>query len=536
MGRAACPERRDGLLHSRLLKITFMQSFRTAVTGLCCFVLIGCATLPTGFEKSESFAYPPATNPTLEHETGAGPGESGYYLLDNGLDAFVARAVLAERAVSGIDAQYYLFHNDLTGALFINQLLKAAERGVRVRLLVDDMGAEGREQMAAVFDSHPNVEVRIFNPFSRSAPRTTQYVTGFGRVTRRMHNKTFTVDNQVSILGGRNIGDEYFDADLDLVFSDLDIMVTGGLVPSISRSFDLYWNHELAYPVSVLNSTPITSELIHSSRKKLADFVREQQDSGYLQALRNSDLARQIRGQKVNISRGKAEVVYDHPEKIRTGRDGERYHLAPALRGYFRSVNEELIIISPYFVPGKRGTALLRDLRRRGVRVRVLTNSLAATDVAIVHAGYARYRKRLLRAGVEIYETDKKARATLRGSSGLRGYSKASLHTKSFVFDRKHVFVGSLNLDPRSLQENTEIGVLLDSTEAARSMIGWFEEYVRNEAFEVSLVKDDRGYDQLRWSRTIDGEQQSWRTEPHASFWLRAVIGLARILPLESQL
>lgn len=499
-------------------------------------MVVGCATLPTDFERTQSFAYTAAPNPILQAEIEAHPGESGYYLLDNGLDAFVARAVLAETAVRSIDAQYYLFHNDLTGALFVNQLLKAAERGVRVRVLIDDMGTEGRDQMGAVFDSHPNVQVRIFNPFSRSAPRATQYVTGFGKVTRRMHNKTFTVDNQISILGGRNIGNEYFDADGNLVFSDLDAMVLGPLVPDISRSFDLYWNHELAYPVSVLNSQPITTELVASSRENLATFVSEQRGSGYFKALHQSDLAQRIRSNNVKISWGEAKVIYDHPEKIQTGQNNEKYHLAPALRDYFRNVKEELVIISPYFVPGKPGTTLLRELQQRGVRVRIVTNSLAATDVAVVHAGYARYRKRLLRAGVEIHEADKKARATLRGSSGLRGSSKASLHTKSFIFDRKHVFIGSLNLDPRSLKENTEIGLLLDSTAAAQSMIEWFEAYTQNEAFAVSLVKDDRGYDQLRWSQMVDGELQSWSAEPHSSFWLRFVIGMARWLPLESQL
>ena len=503
-------------------------------------ILGGCATLPTGFERTESYAIAPSTDSIVDAQAqrkiDAYAGKSGYYLLDDGLDAFVARAILAERAVHSIDAQYYLFHNDLTGALFTDLLLKAAERGVRVRLLIDDIAADGLDQMAALLDNHRNVEVRTFNPFSRSAPRATQYVTGFGAVTRRMHNKTFTVDNQVSIVGGRNIGNEYFDATHDLVFSDLDVMVVGPLVPEISRSFDLYWNHELAYPVSVLNRNPVTEESIAAGRGKLFDRVSGDRSSDYLEALRESDLARRIRSNNVEMIWGNARVIYDHPEKILADQDEEIYHLAPDLREYFRKVKDELIIISPYFVPGKPGAALLEDLEARGVRVRIVTNSLAATDVAVVHAGYMRYRKRLLRAGVEIHEADKDARATLRGSSGLRGSSKASLHTKSFIFDRKHVFIGSLNLDPRSIRENTEIGLILDSTDAAREMIDWFERYTQNAAFKLSLVKDERGYDQLRWDRLVDGVPKTWKTEPHASFWLRAVIGLMRWLPIESQL
>jgi putative cardiolipin synthase len=472
----------------------------------------------------------------FERKLDAHPGKSGYYLLDNGLDAFVARAVLANRAARSIDAQYYLYHDDLTGKLFTDLLLKAANRGVRVRLLVDDMGAEGRDRMAAMFDSHPSVEVRIFNPFSRSAPRATQYVTGFGKVTRRMHNKTFTVDNQISIVGGRNIGDEYFDAGHDLVFSDLDAMVVGPLVPEISRSFDLYWNHELSYPVTVLNGRQVTMDMVRAGRAAIAVFADEQRDSGYLRALEQSELARRIREGNVELYWGDAKVVYDHPEKILTRQDNDAYHLAPALREHFTTVQDELVIISPYFVPGRRGSALLEDLAARGVRVRVLTNSLAATDVAVVHAGYARYRRRLLRAGVEIYEADKKARATLRGSSGLRGYSKASLHTKSFIFDRKHVFIGSLNLDPRSLRENTEIGLLLDSSGVVSDMLEWFDDYTRTRSFELTLVKNERGFDQLNWTRASEGNSKVWITEPHSSFWLRLSIGLMRWLPVESQL
>lgn len=521
-----------------------MPVFRSRVLLLSVFLAYlssaGCATLPRDFERTWSQAYPPAADSIVDEgfkrKLDAHPGESGYYLLDNGLDAFVARAVLASRATRGIDAQYYLYHNDLTGGLFTDLLLKAANRGVRVRLLVDDMGAEGRDRMAAVFDSHPNVEVRVFNPFSRSAPRVTQYVTGFGKVTRRMHNKTFTVDNQISILGGRNIGDEYFDAGHDLVFSDLDALVVGPLVPDISRSFDLYWNHELSYPISVLNTKKVSPELMRSARDQLASFVEEQRDSEYLKALRDSEFAREIRNSSVELYWGQARVVYDHPEKLLTKQDNEAYHLAPALREYFRNVRKELIIISPYFVPGKRGAALFEDLADRGVRVRVLTNSLAATDVAVVHAGYARYRRRLLRAGVEIYEADKKARAAPHSKEGLKGYSKASLHTKSFIFDRKHVFIGSLNLDPRSLRENTEIGLMLDSTGVANDMLEWFDRFTREQSFEVSLGRNDRGFEQLNWVRSYGSDAKRWITEPHSSLWQRISVGLLRLLPVESQL
>lgn len=510
--------------------------------GAAVFALLaaGCATLPDGFDKPASHAGQwddgTVVGARVQEEIAAHPGLSGYALLNNGVDAFVARAVLAERAVHTIDAQYYLFHGDLTGTLFVHQLLKAADRGVRVRLLVDDMGAEGRDLAAALLDSHPGIEVRIFNPFSRESPRAAQYVTGFGKVTRRMHNKTFTVDNQVSIVGGRNIGDEYFDAAHDLAFSDLDAVVVGPLVPAVSRSFDLYWNHELAYPIAALNRQPVTAALAAERRDLLEQFVTDQLDSAYLRALRESDFASRIRSGRVELHWGDAEVVSDHPQKLLVDQKDSRYHLSPQLKPYFENVKQELVIVSPYFVPGRPGTALLKELKRRGVRVRIVTNSLAATDVTVVHAGYMRYRKTLLRSGIEIYEASSESRATLRRSSGVRGSSKASLHTKSFVFDRRHVFIGSLNLDPRSLSENTEIGLILDSQDVAEEMIDWFEEFTRRSAFSVDLVQDDRGFDKLLWRGTDRGDSAVWRHDPHTSFWLRFGVGLMSLLPIESQL
>lgn len=215
-----------------------------------------CANPPEDFDRPKSYALSETENTALgkefAEEAAAHPGKSGFHLLSNGLDAFVARAVSSRYAERSIDVQYYLYHDDLLGRLISDLLLKASDRGVRVRLLVDDMGLAGRDLGAAVLDSHPNIAVRIFNPFSRNVGRTSQFLTRLGSVTRRMHNKLFTVDNQVAILGGRNIGNEYFEADSDLAFSDLDVMAIGPVVKEVSSVFDRYWNSELAYPTSVL--------------------------------------------------------------------------------------------------------------------------------------------------------------------------------------------------------------------------------------------------------------------------------------------
>jgi len=501
----------------------------------------GCATLPEDFEKPESYAYKDTDDTSFgkarRDERGAHPGKSGFLLLGNGLDAFVARALLAHYAERSIDAQYYLFHNDLVGALFVDQLLKAADRGVRVRLLIDDMDMGGRDLGAAVADSHPNMEVRFFNPFSRNVGRTSQFVTRMGSVTRRMHNKSFTVDNQVTVVGGRNIGNEYFEADPDLAFADLDVLAIGPVVKEVSSSFDLYWNSELAYPATVLKGEPPTPEEIEQKRQQLNDLVAKQVDSAYMQALRNSDLASKIRRNQVRYNWGDAVVIYDEPEKLLHSFDKIEYHLSPLIAPYFIGVQEELIIFSPYFVPGKRGTAFLSQLSQRGVRVRIFTNSLSSNDVGIVHAGYGKYRKALLRAGVELYEMNKKlSRKQRKEKKGKTGSSKASLHAKSFVFDRKEVFIGSLNLDPRAIVHNTEIGIVLTSEEIANFMGEMFDQNIERVAFRLELVKNENGTEKIIWHGMVDGETKTFDVDPYTSFWRRFGIGFMSILPIESQL
>jgi putative cardiolipin synthase len=501
----------------------------------------GCATLPEGFEKPESYAYTDTDDTRMgkarRDEINAHPGQSGFLLLGNGLDAFLARAILAKNAERSIDAQYYLYQDDLIGRLFTDLLLKAANRGVRVRVLVDDMDREGRDLGSAVADSHPNMEVRIFNPFSRKTSRIIQFATRSGSVTRRMHNKSFTVDNQVTILGGRNIGDEYFEADPDLAFSDLDVLAIGPVVKEVSASFDKYWNDELAYPATALRGKEPTPQEIELKHQQLYEFIVQHRDSAYVQSLEKSDLANTIRRGQVRYDWGEADVIYDQPEKLQHDFDETQYHLAPKLAPYFEGVTQELIIFSPYFVPGKSGTAFLRQLCERGVRVRIITNSLASNDVAIVHSGYSKYRKDMLRAGVELYEMNKKlSKQQRRKKKGRGGSSKASLHAKSFVFDRKHVFIGSLNLDPRAIHHNTEIGVVVASKEIANELAERFDQNIEKEAFRLELRKDRDGNDKIVWHGLNDGKQEVFNVEPHTSFWQRLGIGFLSILPIESQL
>jgi putative cardiolipin synthase len=501
----------------------------------------GCATLPENVDRPVSYALTDtedtAWGKSRQDERAANSGKSGFILLENGLDAFVARALMAEFAERSIDVQYYLYHNDLTGRLLTHQLLKAADRGVRVRLLVDDMGLAGRDLGSAVLDSHPNIEVRIFNPFSRNVGRLSQFVTRLGSVTRRMHNKSFTVDNQATILGGRNIGNEYFEADPDIAFADLDVLLIGPVVEDVSASFDDYWNNDLAYPINILVKKSPTREEIKDKKQKLNEFIAQQQDSTYIQALQNSDLARDLRQQSVILHWGKAEAVFDMPEKILDDRTKSDIHLTAQIKHYGDRIEKELIILSPYFVPGKKGVESLVKLKKKGVAIRILTNSLASTDVGVVHAGYAKYRKDLLRADIEIYELNKKiSKKQRKEKKGQEGSSKASLHAKTFVLDRKWVFIGSLNLDPRSVYENTEIGVVITSPKVARYMAEQFDKNIDKAAFRLELHTDEDGYRSMLWHGYENEEKRIYTVDPYTGFWRRTGVWFMGLLPIESQL
>jgi putative cardiolipin synthase len=502
----------------------------------------GCASLPNNDNRESSYALTDTDDTTFGQLTAKrikteGQGQDGFLLLKSGLDAFVARAILTHHAERSIDLQYYLYHSDLVGYLFLDLLVKAADRGVRVRMLIDDMDLEGRDAGLIAVDSHPNIELRVFNPFDRDLGRIPQYVSGFGSVTRRMHNKSFTVDNQVTIVGGRNIGNEYFDADPTLEFSDLDVMAIGGVVNEVSRSFDLYWNSDLSFPATTLIDERPPEEEIREMYKDLTEYAEQQKDSDYMNALQNSNLANRMREKNVEYIYGDAVVVYDLPEKISSDRDASELHLMTQLEPHFETIKNELIIFSPYFVPGKEGVEFFKSLTDRGVRVKILTNSLASNDVSIVHAGYSKYRKALLRAGVELYEMDKKlTRKQRKEKKGAGGSSKASLHAKSFVLDREKVFIGSLNLDPRSFYENSEIGVVIKSTEMAAGMAERFDDGIESASFRLELVTDEDDNEYILWHGFEDGEKVTFEHDPYASIWRRMGVGFMRIMPIESQL
>ncbi len=505
-------------------------------------LLAGCAVLPDNSHRPLSTALDGRDTP-LWRDWRADPrsadGRSAFYLLGNGLDAFVARAALVRRATRSIDLQYYMIHDDHVGTLLLHELLEAADRGVRVRILLDDIDEGHRDRRVAVLDLHPNIEVRIFNPFGRNVARVWQYVTGFGRQTRRAHNKSFTVDNMATIVGGRNIGDEYFERDPELAFQDLDVLGVGPVAWSVSKAFDAYWNHELAYPVRRLVKGDLDSEAYLEARRWFLARVKSLSDSAYLERLRHSDLAERLREGRLDFHWAHARVYADSPDKLLRPVTETEGNLMRALLPYLEGARRELIVISPYFVPGRAGVAFFRRLRARGVAVHVLTNSLASTDVSIVHAGYARYRPALLRMGVTLWELDRiTSRAERKAmSEGYTGKSKSSLHAKAFVVDRELLFIGSLNLDPRSVVQNTEIGVVIESPALALEVAEAFDQEVPVEAFRLELVTEGEwAQERIRWVKIRNGRRVIYQSEPHAGFWRRLGILFMMALPIESQI
>ncbi len=470
----------------------------------------------------------------FEEARAANPGLNGILELPHGRDAFAARAALAREAERTIDTQYYMWHQDTVGTLLIHELVKAADRGVRVRMLIDDMyGSDGEDTWRAI-DAHPNIEVRLFAPYSRRQLKYLQFVTRFKDVNARMHTKTFTVDNQASVVGGRNIGDEYFDADPKLAFADNDMMFCGPAVETVSAEFNDYWNSDYAYPVSLL-LTPGSEEDLRSLRQQAGDFFAASSTSTYLQAVNDGPLAKGIREGTVALHWGNGTIVHDSWRKRDQSYPGWRDDLLiTSLEPHIVSATEELILISPYFVPGDDDVAMLCKLAESGVSVRVLTNSLASNDVAAVHAGYSKHRKALLRCGVELYELDELLRTKERRVFvWLPDVGKSSLHAKTMVFDRKKMFVGSFNYDQRSLYLNTEIGMVFEQSEVATLAATKLRNDIGRFAFRLELATDARGGESLRWHGTKDGKPVTYDTEPYVGAGTKAAVAFLRLVPID---
>lgn len=454
--------------------------------------------------------------------TMAHPGLAGIHALADGRDAFAARAVLAQAADRSLDVQYYIWRNDTTGRLMFDALRAAAERGVRVRLLLDDNNTAGLDASLAALDAHPMIEVRLFNPNGIRAVRAVGMAADFMRLNRRMHNKSFTADNQVTIIGGRNVGDEYFGAAGEISFADLDVIAAGPVVRAVSDDFDLYWNSPSAYPLVLLAPDAAAAPALKPDAEAQA----------YIEAIKRSAFLEQLVEGSLPLEWARARFVSDDPAKV-MGTAAPEANIAFKLRDILGEPQRSLDLVSPYFVPGKEGTAAFVDLAKKGTRTRILTNSLEATDVAAVHAGYAKWRKPLLESGVTLYElrreaTDEPTRDKRGSGSGI-GSSDASLHAKTFGVDGKRVFVGSFNFDQRSIHLNTEMGMVIDSPALARRLTETLDRTLPTRAYEVKL--DDRG--SVIWLERRGDQVIRHEKEPGTSWFKRAAVKALSWLPID---
>ncbi|WP_300421015.1 phospholipase D family protein, partial [uncultured Pseudoalteromonas sp.] len=484
--------------------------------SLFCAVLIlitaGCAQLPSRESIQPSYAIAADTPSTIGDAVGNNhPGLSGFYPLADGVDAFVARLALIDSAEHTIDVQYYLYHRQQTTILFTAFLLKAADRGVRIRLLLDDLSQADSELDLAALAVHPNIEVRLFNPFPNRRFRALGFITNFRQLSRRMHNKSFIVDNRIFITGGRNIGNAYFSAEDHSEFIDLDVMSVGEIVPNASKAFDLYWNHQLSYPVEDLHGKRDEQSLIDIT-KTLSSYVEQNRQSNYVQQLHESEFVKRLLDDEITFDWQTSELFFDHPDKVLNDVREKSSNMSPRLLKRLGQPQQRVIIISPYFIPKEQGVKLLTNWVRKGVNVTVLTNSLAATDVSAVHAGYKKYRKDLISGGVKLWELKPSDLMAVKRKAGRKvtGSSQASLHAKTMTFDDEKIFVGTMNLDPRSLDLNTEMGVLIESEKLSRFLAHWVDTQMPEYAWKVELKDND-----LVWLDTVSNEQ--FDEEPQTS-------------------
>ena len=456
------------------------------------------------------------------------PGQSGFAIVRYGRPAFTDRVAMADLAEKSLDVQYYIWEADPTGRILAERLVRAADRGVRVRVLLDDINLAGRDGRIAALDAHPNIHIKLFNPFANRRFRGIDFITDLGRVNHRMHNKVMVMDNAIALVGGRNVGAHYFEAHDKSNFRDLDIIGIGPIVREVSDVFDHFWNGPWSVPIANIVERPFDEG---DHLEAIADIRKQIEADNYPFPL-NLDVAELLEELEDAIDDmvwAKGEIVWDDPAAIYEGRRSGKMN--EALYERLASLEQELLIESAYFVPRRRGVDAARELKERGVKVRVLTNSLAANDVLAAHAGYSKFRRDLVGAGVELYE--------LRPDPGpiqkkvVSAESQAALHTKAIVFDRKDVFIGSFNLDPRSAQINTEAGLYVESPEIARQVIDYMDEGVSpHNAYRV-LVDDDR---KLRWMIDVDGERISYAKDPNSTWFQRLIAAFIRLLPVEQQL
>ncbi|SHE72177.1 Phosphatidylserine/phosphatidylglycerophosphate/cardiolipin synthase [Microbulbifer donghaiensis] len=491
-------------------------------------------------DRSKSSALPPAVATRLAKAFGSAANghhaaRSGFHLLHENLSALAGRAVLIDESAVSVDLQYYIYRDDTSGRILTQKLLDAADRGVRIRLLADDLGTRLNNPWITALDSHPAIEVRIFNPIGghSGVRRRLDQLLSFGRINHRMHNKLFIADGIAMITGGRNLADGYFTS-ADIEFIDVDALAIGAVVSDATKTFDEYWNSALAVSVCNLITTEGATHTLPELRAHLRRKNREEQDSEFFRAVEESALASDLAAGKVPFHWGPATLYADPPAKA-IDRESLPVSEFPGyrLKQVVQKTQKRLQISNAYLIPGEPGMHLFTELRERGVQVDALTNGLSSTDTALAHGAYSRYRKPLLRAGVRLWELQANAVREHR-MRWFSGSTQSTLHAKTFVLDSGRGFVGSINLDSRSMILNTEIGVLIENDEINEQLHQLFREWTApSMAWRVEL--DEAG--QLTWR----GEDEGGNTleehkDPDSTTWQRFLTWVLSKLPVESQI
>ena len=500
-------------------------------------MLHGCGSLPPNTGRAESHALPP--NPasplvqlahTLKNKART-PHATGFVLLDSPDSAYASRLALVQQATRALDLQYYAIHADPSTRTLLHAIRAAAERGVRVRILLDDFNTTGADAQVMQLAFAPHIEMRLFNPLSGGRDlgglRALWALQDFSRLQRRMHNKLFLADNAMGIVGGRNLGEAYFGQSDGSNFADVDVLAAGALVPQMSDNFDRYWNHALAYPVQTLTSRHALQVLREQS---LPESARSAASPAHMAQVPPDPPAAAALPPAMNLAQADwvwapSALLTEQPTKFDA--DGNPSNMPTVVSGLLslmQNTRTDLLVVSPYFVPSPQIMAVFAQLRQRGVRVRVLTNSLASNDAPLTHIGYARWRKPLLQLGVELYEMHARQRRSLRSAFGSSGKSRnASLHAKVVVLDGHVLGVGSMNLDLRSQWSNSEVALLIGSQTMAQAMIEQIEEVLESAAWQVTLDANNR----LQWHTPASSEAPHAHAEPNASVPLQLLLKMA---------
>ena len=487
--------------------------------------LAGCGTLPPAAGKLESRALPPLAEGPLVNIARAStpPGElTGFRLLPLGSFALDARLQLIQRASHSLDVQYYIIENDATGRLFLRSLRDAAARGVRVRLLVDDLFTAQTDPILRALGEYPNVQVRLFNPFccARDSTEGRLVVSALDlyRLNHRMHNKLLIADGVIAIAGGRNVADEYFMLNMSSNFVDMDTLVMGAVVPQLQDIFDKYWNSDIVHPVQALVPLAVGPAGLDAEFARLSVLDHGPPELSAVDALGYGPLGEDLDAGRVGLIWAPARAFADPPNKLArmSAEEARENTVSAQVRAKLWDADRELVLTSPYLIPGRQGILRFEDLGRREVRMVVLTNSLAATDEPLAHTGYARYRRQLLEAGVDLYEISPE-RTRRNKRLGVFGASLGRLHAKTSVVDGERVFIGSMNLDPRSETQNTELGIFVDSPQLAKELLRIISISKLQSAYRVRLGPSG----DLEWLTMDDEKEVILTSEPETTFWLR---------------